>query len=405
MRIAFTHNLRLTDSEDEAEFDSAETVDAIAAALRAGGHEVEKIEVTGPASRLAERLEAFDPDLIFNTAEGRRGRVREAFYPALFEELGFPYTGSDAYVLTRHARQVADQAGAGAARDRHAARRAWSRPTNFDALREPGTLGLALPGDRQAELRGLVEGHRRRRGRARRARAGRGAAARRCAPTRRRAGRGVHRRHRRHGPLPRGRRRRRRAAARSTTWSIRRRRSRFNIYDYRLKPPSSSKVAGALPARPAARRRGAAARDLARWRCARSASATSAASTSGSARTAASTSSRSTRCRRWSRAPASSPRRRARGWTTTRDAAARSSRARRARQGLVVEAGRAPAPAGRPAARRLHLQRQARRPQGRATTPRPSTTRPRRSRRSATRSPSYGPRRRCLEATPSCRGS
>ena len=59
MRIAFTHNLRLTDSEDEAEFDSVETVDAIADALRAGGHEVEKLEVTGPASRLdAHRLRA-----------------------------------------------------------------------------------------------------------------------------------------------------------------------------------------------------------------------------------------------------------------------------------------------------------------------------------------------------------
>src|SRR3954452_1454885 len=100
MRIAFTHNLRLTDSEEEAEFDSAETVDAIAEGLRAGGHEVEKIEVTGPASRLAARIESYGPDLIFNTAEGRRGRAREAFYPALFEELGFPYTGSDAYVLT-----------------------------------------------------------------------------------------------------------------------------------------------------------------------------------------------------------------------------------------------------------------------------------------------------------------
>src|SRR5882672_1016801 len=99
MRNAFTHNLRLTDSEEEAEFDSAETVTLIADSLRAGGHEVEKIEVTGPASRLAARIESYGPDLIFNTAEGRRGRAREAFYPALFEELGFPYTGSDAYVL------------------------------------------------------------------------------------------------------------------------------------------------------------------------------------------------------------------------------------------------------------------------------------------------------------------
>ena len=100
MKIAFTHNLRLTDSEEEAEFDTAETVDAIANGLRSGGHEVEKIEVTGPASHLAARIESFAPDLIFNTAEGRRGRTREAFYPALFEELGFPYTGSDAYVMT-----------------------------------------------------------------------------------------------------------------------------------------------------------------------------------------------------------------------------------------------------------------------------------------------------------------
>jgi D-alanine-D-alanine ligase len=100
VKIAFTHNLRLTDSEEEAEFDSVETVDAIAHALRGSGHEVEKIEVTGPASHLAARIESFGPDLIFNTAEGKRGRSREAFYPALFEELGFPYTGSDAYVMT-----------------------------------------------------------------------------------------------------------------------------------------------------------------------------------------------------------------------------------------------------------------------------------------------------------------
>jgi D-alanine-D-alanine ligase len=100
VKIAFTHNLRLTDSEEEAEFDTAETVELVASALRAGGHEVEKIEVTGPASHLAARIESVGPDLIFNTAEGRRGRTREAFYPALFEELGYPYTGSDAYVMT-----------------------------------------------------------------------------------------------------------------------------------------------------------------------------------------------------------------------------------------------------------------------------------------------------------------
>src|SRR5688572_5974015 len=100
MKVAFTYNLRLTDvreTEKEAEYDSADTVNAIAAAIEAAGHEVEKIEVSGPATSLLERLEAIDPDIIFNTAEGDRGRMREAFYPALFEELGIPFTGSDAY--------------------------------------------------------------------------------------------------------------------------------------------------------------------------------------------------------------------------------------------------------------------------------------------------------------------
>ena len=99
MRLALTHNLRLTDSEDEAEFDTRETIDALTTALERLGHRVERIEVSGPASRTAARLEAYAPDLVFNTAEGRRGRFREAFYPALFDELGFPYTGSDAWVL------------------------------------------------------------------------------------------------------------------------------------------------------------------------------------------------------------------------------------------------------------------------------------------------------------------
>jgi D-alanine-D-alanine ligase len=100
MRIALTHNLRLSDSEEEAEFDTPETIAAIAGGLERLGHRVERIEVSGPASRTVARLEAYNPDLVFNTAEGRRGKFREAFYPALFDELGIPYTGSDAYALS-----------------------------------------------------------------------------------------------------------------------------------------------------------------------------------------------------------------------------------------------------------------------------------------------------------------
>ncbi|NUQ79552.1 MAG: ATP-grasp domain-containing protein, partial [Polyangiaceae bacterium] len=99
MRIALTHNLKITDSPEEAEFDSPTTIDALASALERNGHEVERVEVSGPSSRVIARLEALQPDLIFNTAEGHKGKTREAFYPSLFEELGIPYTGSDAYTL------------------------------------------------------------------------------------------------------------------------------------------------------------------------------------------------------------------------------------------------------------------------------------------------------------------
>lgn len=99
MKIAFTHNVRTSSAVDEAEFDAPETVDAIANALAAGGHMVERVEVSSSPADLAARLAEMRPDLVFNTAEGRRGRWREAFFPSLFEELGLPYTGSGPHSL------------------------------------------------------------------------------------------------------------------------------------------------------------------------------------------------------------------------------------------------------------------------------------------------------------------
>src|SRR5215813_5089953 len=93
MRIAFSHNLKTSDSIEEAEYDTEETVRRIASALEAGGHEVYPINMNGTLSSVAARLEALSPDLIFNTAEGRTGRFREAFFPALFEHLRIPSTG------------------------------------------------------------------------------------------------------------------------------------------------------------------------------------------------------------------------------------------------------------------------------------------------------------------------
>jgi D-alanine--D-alanine ligase len=146
MKVAFTHNLRLTDvrhSEKEAEFDSVDTVNAIAAAIEAAGHEVEKVEVSGPASTLLERLEVIDPDVIFNTAEGQQGKLREALYPALFEELGIPYTGSDAYAnaLTLDkwlTKLMVARAGV------DTPRACLVNPRNFESVIERG-VGLAFP--------------------------------------------------------------------------------------------------------------------------------------------------------------------------------------------------------------------------------------------------------------------
>lgn len=100
LKIAFTHNLKSSSSEAEAEFDTPETIAALKLALTNLGHEVHLVEVSGPPSRVIARLEALHPDLVFNTAEGHFGRYREAFYPAVFEQLSLPFTGSDAYVCT-----------------------------------------------------------------------------------------------------------------------------------------------------------------------------------------------------------------------------------------------------------------------------------------------------------------
>src|SRR5262245_60939946 len=99
MRIALTHNLRRSNAEAEAEFDTEETIGALVSAMERKGHCVEPIDVTGSVPRLVTHLERFAPNLIFNTAEGERGRFREAFYPALFELLDLPCTGSDAHTL------------------------------------------------------------------------------------------------------------------------------------------------------------------------------------------------------------------------------------------------------------------------------------------------------------------
>ena len=81
---------------DVAEFDSEETLNALVGALVHLGHQPEQI---GHAQQLCERLVAGARwDLVFNIAEGVRGRCREAQVPALLELYNLPYTFSDPLV-------------------------------------------------------------------------------------------------------------------------------------------------------------------------------------------------------------------------------------------------------------------------------------------------------------------
>src|SRR2546421_10618612 len=104
MKIGITFDLKadlpanaaLPDDWQE-EFDSPDTVAAIAAALRGLGHEVVEL---GDGPGLLHRLLADPPDFVFNIAEGQGvGRSREARVPAVLEMLGIPFTGSDPLTL------------------------------------------------------------------------------------------------------------------------------------------------------------------------------------------------------------------------------------------------------------------------------------------------------------------
>ena len=81
-------------SPDEVlELDEQDTVDELALALRQLGHEVVAV---GRGVELARRLAGGERwDLVFNIAEGIRGRSREAQVPAVCEMFDQPYTFSD----------------------------------------------------------------------------------------------------------------------------------------------------------------------------------------------------------------------------------------------------------------------------------------------------------------------
>lgn len=79
--------------EETAEFDSRDTIDALAESLTRLGWNVHRV---GRGQELARRLAAgVKFDLVFSIAEGVRGRSREAQVPALCEMFEQPYAFSD----------------------------------------------------------------------------------------------------------------------------------------------------------------------------------------------------------------------------------------------------------------------------------------------------------------------
>jgi D-alanine-D-alanine ligase len=78
------------------DLDSEATVEALAQAIRAGGHACVFYEGN---AELYDRLRENRPDLCFNICEGHFGDGREAQVPALLEMLRLPYTGSKVLTL------------------------------------------------------------------------------------------------------------------------------------------------------------------------------------------------------------------------------------------------------------------------------------------------------------------
>lgn len=104
MQIALTYDLKDDyiregySAEEAAEFDSLETIDALASVLENLGHTVERV---GNFESLIKALLAGKRwGFVFNIAEGFYGYGREALIPALLDQYKIPYTFSDPCVLS-----------------------------------------------------------------------------------------------------------------------------------------------------------------------------------------------------------------------------------------------------------------------------------------------------------------
>ena len=103
MKIGLTYDIRETGATDGLpedafeEYDSPETVDALASAIASFGHEVVKL---GGGARFLDQVAVNRPNFVFNISEGLGNyRSRESQVPGVLEMLNIPYSGSDPLTL------------------------------------------------------------------------------------------------------------------------------------------------------------------------------------------------------------------------------------------------------------------------------------------------------------------
>lgn len=98
--VALTYNLKrnhnILNEDDEAELDDFTTVNHIKASLEEAGCDVILLEAT---SKIVNLIYDKNIDIVFNFAEGLKGRGRESQVPALLNMLSIPFTGSDETTL------------------------------------------------------------------------------------------------------------------------------------------------------------------------------------------------------------------------------------------------------------------------------------------------------------------
>jgi len=83
-------------SDANAEFDQPQTIDLITQAIEFLGHRVKRI---GNVDSLLKSVDNLDVDIVFNIAEGLKGRNRESQIPIILEMKGIPFVGSDGLTL------------------------------------------------------------------------------------------------------------------------------------------------------------------------------------------------------------------------------------------------------------------------------------------------------------------